>query len=143
MRSLTVTIFLLLAGLTIQYAQTVELDELTIEDGLTQGMIHDILQDSLGFMWFATKDGLNRYDGYNFKLYSHFPSDSFSLSGHVVNVLFEDSFGRLWVGTHNNGLNVFDRTSARFYKLDYEEPPGRGLNSNRIFSVEQQNDSIF
>jgi signal transduction histidine kinase/DNA-binding response OmpR family regulator/ligand-binding sensor domain-containing protein len=143
MKSLTVTIFLLLASLTTKYAQTVKLDELTIEDGLTQGMIHDILQDSLGFMWFATKDGLNRYDGYDFKLYSHFPADSFSLSGHVVNVLFEDSFGRIWVGTHNNGLNVFDRTRARFYKLGYEEQSGRGLNSNRVFSVEQQNDSIF
>lgn len=143
MKSLTVTIFLLLASLTTKYAQTVKLDELTIEDGLTQGMIHDILQDSLGFMWFATKDGLNRYDGYDFKLYSHFPADSFSLSGHVVNVLFEDSFGRIWVGTHNNGLNVFDRTKERFYKLDYEEAPGRGLNSNRIFSIEQENDSIF
>lgn len=143
MKSLTVTIFLLLAGLTTKYAQTVKLDELTIEDGLTQGMIHDIIQDSLGFMWFATKDGLNRYDGYDFKLYSHFPSDSFSLSGHVVNFLFEDSYGRIWVGTHNNGLNIFDRTQERFYKLGYDEVPAVGLNSNRIFSVEQENDSIF
>lgn len=125
------------------YAQTVKLDELTIEDGLTQGMIHDIIQDSLGFIWIATKDGLNRFDGYDFKLYSHLPADSFSLSGHVVNALAEDSFGRIWVGTHNNGLNVFDRQTERFYKLDYKKEPGQGLNSNRVFSIEQENDSIF
>lgn len=143
MNSLKVTLFLLLASTTITYAQTSKLDELTIEDGLTQGMIHDILQDSLGFMWFATKDGLNRYDGYGFELYSHFPADSFSLSGHIVNVLFEDTYGRIWAGTHNNGLNIFDRKTERFYKLDDNDSPEVGLNSDRIFSIEQERDSIF
>jgi signal transduction histidine kinase/DNA-binding response OmpR family regulator/ligand-binding sensor domain-containing protein len=134
----------MLSSLQILYAQqSVRLEQITIEDGLTQGMIHDILQDSLGFMWFATKDGLNRYDGYDFKLYNHSPADSFSLSGHVVNALFEDTFGRVWVGTHNQGLNILDRDTERFYKLDFEELTNQGLNSNRIFSIEQESDSIF
>lgn len=143
MKSFVIGYCLLLGSLQIAHAQSIKLGQLTIEDGLTQGMVHDILQDSFGFMWFATKDGLNRYDGYDFKLYSHTPSDSFSLSGHVVNTLLEDSFGRIWAGTHNQGLNILDRQTDRFYKLGYEAPTNQGLNSNRIFSIEQENDSIF
>ncbi|MBP7408345.1 MAG: hypothetical protein KA941_06255, partial [Flavobacteriales bacterium] len=72
---------------------------LTIKDGLSQGMVNCITQDHHGFMWFATKDGLNRYDGYSFKVFRHDPLDSTSLNNSFVVSLHEDREGRLWVGT--------------------------------------------
>ena len=78
---------------------------LRIEDGLSQGMVRSILQDRTGFMWFATKDGLNRYDGYTFKVFRHDPQDSTSVRDNHIHKIFEDSKGLLWVGT-NSGLDV-------------------------------------
>src|SRR5688572_12981239 len=76
-------------------------EALTINDGLSQGMITCMLQDRYGFMWFGTKDGLNRYDGYQFVVYRRNDADKNSLSDNYINSLFEDSRGRLWVGTVN------------------------------------------
>ena len=99
-------------------AQTPGIEALNIESGLSQGMIFDLLQTRDGFLWIATKDGLNRYDGYNFKVYSKNTRDSFSLSENTITVLFEDSRGLLWIGTENNGINLLDRATGRFHHLD-------------------------
>ncbi|MBK8226419.1 MAG: hypothetical protein IPK70_04520 [Flavobacteriales bacterium] len=88
----------------------------SIKDGLSQGMVNWIMQDNYGFMWFATKDGLNRYDGYTFTVYRHDPSDSTTVRNSYTNVLLEDSKGRLWVGT-SSGLDLFDRQREEFIHL--------------------------
>src|SRR5262245_3745930 len=64
---------------------------LTINDGLSQGFIGGITQDKLGLMWFATGDGLNKYDGYNFIVYHHDPDDSTSIGSDDISYVFEDS----------------------------------------------------
>lgn len=143
MKSIILLFFFWFVVLVAHAQPPVKLSYLTIEDGLSQGMVQNILQTQDGFIWLATKDGLNRYDGYDFKVYSHQPLDSFSISGHVINVLFEDNQGRLWVGTQNNGLNIFDSSKQRFGRLKYEGPNGKGLSSNRVFDIKQQNDSVF
>jgi len=86
---------------------------LTIEDGLSQGMVNHILQDKYGFMWFATKDGLNRYDGYTFTVFRHDPEDSSTVRNNYIYTLLEDKQGRLWVGTAE-GLDLFDRNTETF-----------------------------
>ncbi len=92
---------------------------LTIEDGLSQGMVNAILQDRYGFMWFATKDGLNRYDGYSFEVFRHDPQDSTSIRDNLINALFEDKQGRFWVGT-NEGLDLFDHATERFSHVRFD-----------------------
>ena len=112
--------------------------QLTIAEGLSQGMIYDIMQDKEGFIWIATKDGLNRYDGYEFESYSYSPSAPYSISDDIVKCLMEDDFGRLWVGTMMGGINLFDRRTERFYQLRPESP-----NAKEINAIVQQNDSVF
>ncbi|HRH69865.1 MAG TPA: ATP-binding protein [Flavobacteriales bacterium] len=86
---------------------------LTIEDGLSQGMVNAIIQDRYGFMWLATKDGLNRYDGYSFTVFRHDPEDSTTVRNNYIYALLEDKDGRLWVGTAE-GLDLFDRATETF-----------------------------
>ena len=86
---------------------------LTIEDGLSQGMVNAIVQDKYGFIWLATKDGLNRYDGYSFTVFRHDPEDSTTVRSNYIYTLLEDKQGRLWVGTAE-GLDLFDRDRETF-----------------------------
>jgi ligand-binding sensor domain-containing protein/signal transduction histidine kinase len=85
---------------------------LTTNDGLSQGYVTAILQDRRGFMWFATRDGLNRYDGNDFVVYKNNPNDPGSLSSNFIQDLMEDDHGDLWIAT-NSGVNKFDPTTER------------------------------
>ena len=74
-----------------------------------------ILQDHQGFIWVGTQNGgLNRYDGYDFKVYKHDFKDEHSLSNDFVWILFEDSYNNLWVGTTGGGLDLYDRATDSF-----------------------------
>ncbi len=99
-------------------AQNPRIESLTIADGLSQGMIYDILQDRDGFLWFATKDGLNRYDGYRFQVFTNDPFDPFSIAGNEIWSLFEDSAGNIWTHIFPNKLDMYERATGRFFHLD-------------------------
>lgn len=79
-------------------------NRLSIQQGLSQGSINCINQDSEGFMWFGTQDGLNRYDGYTFKIFRHDPQDTTSIPNEWIHSLYKDRNGNLWVGTDGGGL---------------------------------------
>jgi len=89
-------------------------DHLNIRNGLSDGRVDCILQDSFGFLWFGTQDGLNRYDGYNFTVYGHDIYDSTSISSSWIRCIYEDKFHNLWIGTEGGGLNRFNRATERF-----------------------------
>ena len=110
-------------------------ERLSLEDGLSQNVVNSILQDHEGFLWFATQDGLNRYDGYTFKVFRHDPQDPSSLSDNWAQVLFQDSQGRLWIGTHGGGLNRFDADSERFVRFEHNPTDPHSLSSDRIVSL--------
>ncbi|MCB9285405.1 MAG: hypothetical protein H6563_15170 [Lewinellaceae bacterium] len=82
-------------------------------------MIFDILQSRDGFIWIATKDGLNRYDGSRFEVFSPDPFDPFAISSSEVRTLFEDSRGWIWVALLY-GVDVLDPASGRFFHLKHE-----------------------
>ncbi|PSL27549.1 ligand-binding sensor domain-containing protein [Chitinophaga ginsengisoli] len=88
-----------------------------VENGLSNNAVICSLQDSRGFMWFGTKDGLNRFDGYTFKVFRHNPQDSTSIGSNFIHALYEGADGTLWVGTEN-GLYQYDNSTESFRLLD-------------------------
>ena len=100
-------------------AQNISFNHLTVEDGLSNNDVNTLIQDHTGFIWFGTEDGLNRYDGYNFKIFRYDPSDTNSLSGNVVWSLMEDRKGYIWAGTVDGILNQFDPESEKFIRHDF------------------------
>lgn len=92
-----------------------------LEQGLSQSVVNAIAQDGPGFLWFATQDGLNRFDGYRFTVYRHHPEEPASLSASYVAALLTDREGGLWVGTEL-GLDRFVPGTGQFT----HEPLGLG-----------------
>jgi two-component system sensor histidine kinase ChiS len=92
---------------------TTRFDHLTTADGLADSHVEVIFQDSQGFIWFGTNDGLSRYDGYHFTNYRHEPDNPNSLAGNGILGIIEDKQGRLWIASGKSGVTLFDpRTEA-------------------------------
>ncbi len=108
---------------------------LTIEDGLSQSSVYSILQDRSGLMWFGTEDGLNMYDGHTFRVYRNESDNPSSLSNNNIRVIFEDTFGSLWIGTWGGGLNLFDPKSNSFTRYQYDSRNSNSLSGDRIWSI--------
>ena len=113
-------------------SQKLNFKHIDINDGLSQNAIFAIIKDSKGYMWFGTKDGLNKYDGYNFVVYKHNPFDSTTLSANYITSLFEDKNGLIWVGTYNGGVNVYDRKFDIFYRIDIRKD---SLNLRDVYEI--------
>lgn len=96
-----------------QNKKPLKFSRITVEDGLSQSWVRCILQDRYGFMWIGTDDGLNRYDGYEIKIYKNSPRDKKSIRGNAILSLLEDSQGNFWIGT-NKGLDRYNRTHNTF-----------------------------
>ena len=88
-------------------------DHYNVEDGLSQSTVWNIFEDSKGFMWFCTPDGLNKFDGYSFTVYRQVKGDTNSISSNHPLFIFEDSQGDLWIG-HRAGLSKYYYRQDRF-----------------------------
>lgn len=100
-------------------------------DGLSQATILNIYQDHFGFMWFATEDGLNKFDGISFKIYKHQADDPTTLSGNYAKSLIEDQDGDFWVGTWS-GLNLLDRDKDAFVHFLHDDNDPNSLSHNNV-----------
>lgn len=89
------------------YQENRNFKRITIEDGLSQGSVKSIIQDSNGYMWIGTTDGLNKYNGNKFEIYKYNEKDQNSISGNIIIAIEEDKEGNIWVGT-SYGLNKID-----------------------------------
>jgi len=107
---------------------------ITGEQGLSESHVYAILQDSMGFMWVGTRDGLNRYDGFGFVTYRHDPDNIHSISNNFIYAIFESSDGFLWIGTRA-GLNRFDRKRGEFYAFRHDPNEDNSLGHDIIWSL--------
>ena len=107
-----------------------------MEDGLRQSSILALYQDSNGFIWIGTEDGLHKYDGYEFKIFIHQPGEhgeQQSISNNSVNCIEQDSFGNLWIGT-DFGLNLLDLKTETFRQVPL---PDSTSGKDSLFRIRQ------
>jgi signal transduction histidine kinase/ligand-binding sensor domain-containing protein/DNA-binding response OmpR family regulator len=97
--------------------QTLTFKHITVENGLSQNSVRAICQDSLGYIWFGTQNGLNRYNGYEIEIFESNKNDTLSLPSNFIYTLCSSSKGQLWIGT-NHGLCLWDQPSAQFLRMD-------------------------
>lgn len=120
-------LFLLLAYPAMSQQQDLKFDHFGTGNGLSHSNVLCILQDSHGFMWFGTRDGLNRYDGYAFNVYRNIAGDSHSLSSNYIQSICEDKQGNIWVATTGGGINRYNRQ-----KNSFESYKHNNRNSNSL-----------
>lgn len=113
----------------------IRFENITPEMGLSQATVHCILQDSRGFLWFGTEDGLNKYDGYNFTIYRHIDKDSTSIPDNFIWALHEDRDGYLWVGTSMGGLIRFDREKNIFKQFKHDKNDPGSLSQDDVRAI--------
>jgi ligand-binding sensor domain-containing protein len=113
-------------------AQQYSFARFTNENGLSNNVVYSTYQDRKGYLWIATHDGLNRYDGYEFKKFLHNPFNKKSLAGNMTIAIAEDDNGRLWVLT-NTHLHLFNERDESFER--YPLPVGEINHSNQSAST--------
>lgn len=118
------TLFLLLLCLTTLIAVVAQplcqIKHFSVNDGLAQGIVTDMLQDQKGFMWFSTWNGLNKYDGYSFRNYKSFPGDGCTLSNNRITSIQENKYGNIWCHSYDRRAYLFDTHTEQF--IDVLQP---------------------
>ncbi|HSN77935.1 MAG TPA: two-component regulator propeller domain-containing protein, partial [Anaerolineae bacterium] len=122
--------------------QGIRFDHLPPEAGLSQSVVQDFVQDDQGFLWMATQDGLNRYDGYEFKVFKDDPQSPNSLRGNAVASIDKAPDGALWIGTSDGGLNRYDPRTGQFTAYLHDPTDPNSLSENSISSVDVDSQGV-
>ncbi|MEE4661399.1 MAG: two-component regulator propeller domain-containing protein, partial [Halieaceae bacterium] len=101
--------------------RTALFDHLTVEQGLSQSVVHTIVQDVQGYIWLGTQEGLNRWDGNDLRLYEHVYNDPSTLSDNYIWSIMVADDGTLWLGTDAGGLNRYNRQDDSFTHFRHDE----------------------
>lgn len=119
----TSILFLLLLTLQLMGQKDYTTFYLTTEDGLSYRWVMSMHQDSKGYMWIGTYNGLNRYDGYEFEVFKHNENDSTTITGSAVNAITEDKWGQIWVSFNDNGdyVSIYDPQKHQFRSIQRGE----------------------
>lgn len=144
---LILTYRFLITNLTVPLfaqAQDLKFTNITIEDGLSHSKVNCIYQDSQGFLWFGTNEGLNKYDGYRFTVYQPDPDEPQSISANLIRCILEDRHKNFWIGTEGGGLNRFDRNYKTFMHYTADSSSEIILSGNNINSmIEDRNGDLW
>jgi diguanylate cyclase (GGDEF)-like protein len=128
----------------IRYDASTRFERLSVEDGLPNSTVLSVLQDLDGFMWFATADGLARYDGSEFTVFRHNTDNPNSLSNNNTFCLIQTADGLIWIGTDPGGLNVYDPQTGKFSVYRHNPDDPQSLADDSIWSLrEDKNGSIW
>lgn len=112
--------------------RSVRFQSISREDGLSQAFVYSIVQDEEGFMWFGTQDGLNRFDGFEIKIFNHDPDDPHSISDESIRTMIMDRSGVLWAGTDAGGLSRYNRATQTFTNFVHDPADAGSIGSNRV-----------
>lgn len=123
----------------IYFGPNLRFERLSVEDGLPNATVLSVLQDRDGFMWFATADGVARYDGTEFKVFRH-SDDPNSLSNNNTFCLLQSRDGLIWIGTDPGGLNVYDPETGRFSVFRNDPADPSSLADNSVWSLMEDNE---
>lgn len=116
-------------------ADEIRFTHIGLEEGLSHSTVFDVNQDREGYMWFATYDGVNRYDGYNFTVYRHRPEDPCSIASDMSTCIAVDDSDRVWIGTRE-GLSLYNHKKDRFSNWYYRKN-GRNVAVSSIVPIEK------
>jgi diguanylate cyclase (GGDEF)-like protein len=122
------------------FSANLRFERLAVEDGLPHATVLSVLQDKQGFMWFATANGVSRYDGYTFSTFRHDIDNPNSLSNNNTFALIESRDGLIWIGTDPGGLNIFDPKTGNFKLYTKDENDPNSLADNSIWSLMEAKD---
>ncbi|UCH13684.1 MAG: response regulator, partial [Bacteroidales bacterium] len=112
--------------------------QLSLEQGLSHSLVLDMVEDDLGFLWFGTQDGLNRYDGYEFKVYYAGKSNKTPSKSWIID-LYKDKYGQIWIFYQDKGLDRFDPQKETFYSYYPDSLNPESISSNSFFSSVEVN----
>ncbi len=122
---------------TNAFSPMCQFERISVEEGLSNGIVYSITQDKYGFIWIGTEDGINRYDGYSVQVFRHDPHDSLSLSATSTNIILRDRNNTMWIGTWGGGLNRYDYETESFSNVALETEEHEFLRDTRIQSLYQ------
>src|SRR5688500_7502873 len=132
-------VFAILPLIVLSQNDRYRFHHLTSNDGLSHSDVTCVFQDSRGFMWFGTRDGLNKYDGYNFITYKKGDSNKSISSNHIKDII-EDSSGNLWIATLGGGLNMFDRQKEIFVRYIPDSRDPKSITSFLLNTLEEDSE---
>src|SRR6201995_2611142 len=119
LRNLLLTLSLLSPFLGFSQNQSLKFDHFGTREGMSQINVNCIIQDSRGFMWIGSRNGLNRYDGYKFIIYRFDSQNKNSLSNNMIPDVVEDHEGNIWIASQG-GLNEYVRNTGTFVRYMHD-----------------------
>lgn len=125
----TILLFIVSTGISFSQLNPNNFIQFTEKDGVPGSQVGEVLIDKFGYVWIGTINGLARYDGYEFKRFYNDPNDSTSIRGLIIWSLFEDSKGRIWVGSSPENLNIYNPITKSFQNYDYKHLIERPANT--------------
>jgi len=135
-----VAIAFLLLKTSVAFSQTTKF--YSTENGLSSSLVNQVFQDKKGFIWIATEDGLNKFDGNKFVTYQHIKGDSTSLKNNYIKLIFEDSHENFWVGCVD-GLMLLDRDAGVFKEIKLYDADGERVYPHILSIIERHNGDIW
>ncbi|WP_111706395.1 hybrid sensor histidine kinase/response regulator transcription factor [Lutibacter citreus] len=129
------TIIFLLLNQSSYAQNSIRVEHLLTEDGLSQNDLNSIYQDKKGFMWFGTHDGLNKYNGYEFEVFKPNSNDSLSINSNLIFEVIGDKDDNLWIATTGSGLDFYNRSTNKFTHFVHDDNDKNSLNNNHVNSI--------
>jgi len=136
-RIAVITFFFLFSNIVVSQETELNFKRYTKSNGLSNNGVTSFAQTPDGYIWIGTSDGLNRFDGTNFKIFRNEPDNDLSISDNSITSLLVDHKGTLWVGTENGGLNKYDTQKEAFERFNYNLLDVNSICSTHITSIKE------